>query len=150
MHAVTASPGLTAAWALEDPGPADGGDVTTMLLHTAELERRRRPQSKTFFVPWATFQDNQPTNTHAPGECRRLVPGPVPRRRKGAALEPSQLGPAHPAFVHWAVREERGQIYCAPEVLEITNRYNENDGVSIPVRELAFGAHSSPHSVNFE
>ena len=29
---------------------------------------------------------------------------------------------AGPAFVRWAVREERGQIYCAPEVLEITNR----------------------------
>ena len=29
-----------------------------------------------------------------------------------------------------AVREKRGQIYSAPEVLEITNRYNENDGVS--------------------
>ena len=37
---------------------------------------------------------------------------------------------AGPAFVCRAVREERGKIYCAPEVLEITNRYNENDGVS--------------------
>ena len=46
---------------------------------------------------------------------------------------------AGPAFVRWAVREERGQIYCAPEVLEITNRYNENDGVSKRVHELAFG-----------
>ena len=33
-------------------------------------------------------------------------------------------------FVRWAVLEERGQIYCAPEVLEITNQYHENDGVS--------------------
>ena len=32
-----------------------------------------------------------------------------------------------------------GQIYCAPEVLEITNRYDENDGVSKRVHELAFG-----------
>ena len=46
---------------------------------------------------------------------------------------------AGPAFVRWAAREERGQIYCAPEVLEITNRYNENDGVSKRVHELAFG-----------
>ena len=37
---------------------------------------------------------------------------------------------AGPAIVRWAVREERGQIYCAPEVLQITNRYNENDGIS--------------------
>ena len=43
------------------------------------------------------------------------------------------------AIVRRAVREERGQIYCAPEVLEITNRYNENDGVSKRVHELAFG-----------
>ena len=34
------------------------------------------------------------------------------------------------AFVRQAVREERGQIYCAPKVLEITNQYHENDGVS--------------------
>ena len=46
---------------------------------------------------------------------------------------------AGPAIVRWAVREERGQIYCAPEVLQITNRYNENDGVSKRVHELAFG-----------
>ena len=46
---------------------------------------------------------------------------------------------AGPAIVRWAVREERGQIYCAPEVLEITNQYNENDGVSKRVHELAFG-----------
>ena len=45
---------------------------------------------------------------------------------------------AGPAIVRWAVREERGQIYCAPEVLETTNRYNENDGVSKRVLELAF------------
>ena len=30
-----------------------------------------------------------------------------------------------PALVNRAVREERGQIYSAPEVLEKTNRYNE-------------------------
>ena len=41
---------------------------------------------------------------------------------------------AGPAIVRWAVREERGQIYCAPEVLQITNRYDENDGVSKRVR----------------
>ena len=46
---------------------------------------------------------------------------------------------AGPAIVRWAVREERGQIYCAPEVLQITNRYDENDGVSLRVHELAFG-----------
>ena len=53
---------------------------------------------------------------------------------------------AGPAFVRWAVREERGQIYCATEIycapevsLEITNRYNENDRASKRVHELAFG-----------
>ena len=46
---------------------------------------------------------------------------------------------AGPAFVRWAVREGRRQIYCAPEVLEIINRYNENDGVSKRVHELAYG-----------
>ena len=46
---------------------------------------------------------------------------------------------AGPAIVRWAVREERGQIYCAPEVLQRTNRYNEDDGVSKRVHELAFG-----------
>ena len=46
---------------------------------------------------------------------------------------------AGPAIVRWAVREERGQIYCAPEVLQITNRYNESDGVSKRVHELVFG-----------
>ena len=45
---------------------------------------------------------------------------------------------AGPAFVRRAVREERGQIYSASEVLEITNQYNENDGVSKRVHELAF------------
>ena len=43
------------------------------------------------------------------------------------------------ALVSRAVREEGGQIYSAPEVLEITNRYDENDGVSKRVHELAFG-----------
>ena len=54
---------------------------------------------------------------------------------------PSRLEPARSqGFVTaWAVREERGQIYPAPEVLEITNRYNENYGVSKRVHELAFG-----------
>ena len=37
---------------------------------------------------------------------------------------------AGPALFSRAVREEMGQIYSAPEVLETTNRYNENDGVS--------------------
>ena len=46
---------------------------------------------------------------------------------------------AGPALVSRAVREERGQIYSAPEVLERTNRYNENDGVSKRVQELAYG-----------
>ena len=46
---------------------------------------------------------------------------------------------AGPAFVRRAVREDRGPIYSAPEVLEITNRHNENDGVSKRVHELAFG-----------
>ena len=35
------------------------------------------------------------------------------------------------------VRAERGQIYCALEVLQIKNRYNENDGVSKRVHERA-------------
>ena len=38
-----------------------------------------------------------------------------------------------------AVREERGQIYSEPKVLKTTNRYNEDDGVSKRVHELAFG-----------
>ena len=33
----------------------------------------------------------------------------------------------------------KGQIYSAREVLETTNRYNENNGVSKRVHELAFG-----------
>ena len=43
------------------------------------------------------------------------------------------------ALVSRAVREESGQTYSAPEVLETTNRYYENDGVSKRVHELAFG-----------
>ena len=35
--------------------------------------------------------------------------------------------------------ESKGEIYSAPEGLETTNRYNENDGVSKRVHELAFG-----------
>ena len=56
-------------------------------------------------------------------------------------LTPSQLGPAWRSVVSLsrAVREERGQIYSAPKVLKTTNRYNENDGVSKRVHELAFG-----------
>ena len=53
---------------------------------------------------------------------------------------------AGPALVSRAVREERRQIYSAPEVLETTNRYNENDGVSKRVHEPAFG-HSLSHGV---
>ena len=45
---------------------------------------------------------------------------------------------AGPALVSRAVREERGQIYSAPEVLETTSRYNENDGVSKREHEPAF------------
>ena len=40
-------------------------------------------------------------------------------------------GWAGPEFVRWAVREERGQIYCAPEVLEITNRYDVSSSVLV-------------------
>ena len=51
----------------------------------------------------------------------------------------SQLGPAW----LWLAGplEKRGEIYSAPEVLQTTNRYNENDGVSKRVHELpvAFG-----------
>ena len=42
----------------------------------------------------------------------------------------------------WPGRSRRrGKVYSAPEVLETTNRYNENDGVSKRVHrdELAFG-----------
>ena len=44
------------------------------------------------------------------------------------------------ALVSRAVREENAQIYTAPEVLETTKRYNENDGVSKRVHELASSA----------
>ena len=33
----------------------------------------------------------------------------------------------------------KGEIYSGPEVLETTNRYNENDGASKRVHELSFG-----------
>ena len=46
---------------------------------------------------------------------------------------------AGPVLASRAVREERGQIYSAPEVLETTNQYNENDGVSKLVHEQALG-----------
>ena len=41
-----------------------------------------------------------------------------PRIASGRACGPalSVTGWAGPAFVRWSVREERGQIYCAPEV----------------------------------
>ena len=45
----------------------------------------------------------------------------------------SQLGPA------WLWFKLAWPFENAPEVLEITNRYNENDGVSKRVHELAFG-----------
>ena len=37
--------------------------------------------------------------------------------------------------------EKEGEIYSAPDVLETTNRYKENDGVSLSkrVHELALG-----------
>ena len=41
---------------------------------------------------------------------------------------------AGPALVSRAFREERGQIYSAPEFLETTIRYDENDGVSTSQR----------------
>ena len=65
----------------------------------------------------------------------RLVAFPTEAQRSGLLV----TAWAGPALVSRAVREERGQIYSAPEVLETTNRYNENDGVSKRVRELAFG-----------
>ena len=43
------------------------------------------------------------------------------------------------ALISLAVREERQKYIPPPEVLETTNRYNENDGVSKRVHELAFG-----------
>ena len=52
---------------------------------------------------------------------------------------PCVIAWAGPAFASRAVLEERGEIYSAPEVLETTNRYNKNDGVSKRVHELAFG-----------
>ena len=65
-------------------------------------------------------------------------PGPL-TVLSGVGPRPPVTAWAGPAIVRWAVREERGQIYCAPEVLQRTNRYNENDGVSKRVHELAFG-----------
>ena len=43
-----------------------------------------------------------------------------------------------PGFGEPGRSRRKGQIYSAPEVLETTNRYNENDGVSKRVLELAF------------
>ena len=71
-------------------------DVATMRRRTAELGRRRRPQSKTFFGP-REDPTGQPTNQPPPlGNSRRLPgPGPVPWRRKGAIgvenIEPRRL-----------------------------------------------------------
>ena len=46
---------VTASPALRSRAPR-AGDVTTMLLRTAEAGRRRRPQSKISIGPWATLQ----------------------------------------------------------------------------------------------
>ena len=72
VRTVTASP----AWRSRAPRT---GDVTTMRRRTAELGRRRRPQPKTSIGPWATSQDNQPTNHH-PSRWARVAasPGPGP------------------------------------------------------------------------
>ena len=53
---------MTASPAWRRRAPPRAGDVATMRRRTAELGRRRTPQSKTFFGPRATPQDNQPTN----------------------------------------------------------------------------------------
>ena len=44
------------------------------------------------------------------------------------------------AFVSRAVREERGQTYSAPEVLETTNRYNERASVCTSWRSASSSA----------
>ena len=44
-----------------------------------------------------------------------------------------------PGFDEPGRSRREGEIYSAPEVLETTKRYNENDGVRKRVHELAFG-----------
>ena len=73
---------------LEEPGPSR--DVTTMLRRTAELGRQRRPKSKTFFCPWATPQDNQPTNHH-PSRWATVAASQGPGRPPGGGWAPAAL-----------------------------------------------------------
>ena len=85
----------------------------------------------------------------------RALPSPSAGPRFGPPLRPwcpllaltlrlvgglSQLGPAW-LWLAGQGRSRKGEIYSAPEALETTNRYNENDGVSTRhgVQELAFG-----------
>ena len=58
-------------------------------------------------------------------------------RARGRQSTRHSLG--RPGFGEPGRSRRKGQIYSAPEVLETTNRYNENDGVSKGVHELAFG-----------
>ena len=84
----------------------------------------------------------------------RVLPSPSARLRLGPPLQPwfpllaltlrlvggsSQLGPAWLWLAGQGRSRRKGEIYSAPKVLETTNRYNENDGVSKRVQELAFG-----------
>ena len=114
------------------------------VIRVARARRRRAPPSP---PPW-------PRLSRRAARARRPRITGLGRARRPAVVLVSCLDPHHnfeigrwlvtawagPAFVRWAVREKRGQIHCAPEVLEIINRYNENDhGVSKRVHELAFG-----------
>ena len=61
-----------------------------MLRRTAELERRRRPQSKTFFGPRTTQKDNQPTNNN-PLRWATVAASPGPGPPPGGARAPLAL-----------------------------------------------------------
>ena len=91
-------------------------------------------ESRASWIPCRTALYNWVRRRPARARLRRLVNSARPGQSRVTVT-----AWAGPAIVRWAVREERGQIYCAPEVLQITNRYNENDGVSKRVHELAFG-----------
>ena len=62
---------------------------------------------------------------------------PSPGLSTVCASESDSLG--RPGFDEPGRSRRKGQIYSARKVLETTNRYNENDGVSKRVHELAFG-----------
>ena len=112
MMALVCDAGLPAyCCAQPGPGPGPGRDYHAMIPEW--------PRGQGDFPSFQAVTETDFSKTSCLG-------GRVPA---GPALE-AVTAWTGPAFVRWAVREERGQMYCAPKVLEKTNRYNENDGVS--------------------